>query len=284
MPPRRQSAKPAPRKRALSIYLEEIKNLKPLTPQEEAVFARRAREGDQQAFNELITHNLRFVVVVAKKFQNHGIPLEDLINEGNLGLIKAVHRYDETRGFRFISYAVWWISQSIRQAIAKTGRVIRLPVSVTESMGKLYRQSLELEQVYEREPTSEEMAEITHTTIRWIDQLIQATSEPFSLDDPVGEGDTTMMDYLISEDHRPEAQVMKESLRAEILNVLHTLDQREEQVMLHYYGLNGHPPKNLEEIGALLGLTGERVRQIKEKAIQRLRHVTRSYLLRLYIS
>jgi RNA polymerase primary sigma factor len=270
--------------RALSLYLSEIKHLKPFTPEEEVDLARRAKAGDQDAFNQLITHNLRFVVAVAKKFQNHGVPLEDLINEGNLGLIKAVHRYDETRGFRFISYAVWWISQSIRQAIAKTGRIVRLPVSVTESIGSLYRQSLELEQAYEREPTAEELAAITDKTIEEIEQLIQNFSFPASLDDPVEDSGSTLQDFLLTGTDRPEAQIMKESIHYEILQVLHTLDEREEYVIVNYFGLNRKEAKTLDEIGAELGVSRERVRQIKERALQRLRHHTRSHLLRLYLS
>lgn len=268
---------------AFDLYIDEIKEIEPLPAEEEVRLTVLARKGDQGAFNKLITHNLRFVVAVARKFQNHGVPLEDLINEGNLGLIKAVHRFDETRGFKFISYAVWWISQSIRQAIAKTGRTIRLPVNVTESMGKLYKQSLELEQVYEREPTSEELAEIGDTTIHWIEGLLQATSEPVSLDEPVGNSEITIKDFLSSEDHRPEVQTMKESLETEIMNTVEKLNEQERFVVLNYFGLAGNEAKNLEEIGAKLGVTGERIRQIKERALQRLRNATQSQLLLLYI-
>jgi RNA polymerase primary sigma factor len=280
---RRRSNPPGRYKRALAQYLEEIRAIEPLDPSEEARLARRAKKGDEGALNKLVLHNLRFVVAVAKKFQHHGIPLEDLINEGNLGLIKAVQRYDETRGFRFISYAVWWISQSIRQAIGKKGRIIRLPLNLTESMGSLFKKSLELEQVYEREPTAEELAEISNTTIHWIENLIQAFPDPVSLDEPLDESDATRMDFLISEDDRPEKEIFVNSLKTEIRNVLHTLDERQEKVLSDYFGLEGDP-KNLEEIGAEMGLTGERVRQIKERALQRLRHNTRSQLLRLYLS
>jgi len=270
--------------RALDLYLSEIKELKPFTPEEEVSLAQRAKNGDQEAFNELITHNLRFVVAVAKKFQNHGVPLEDLINEGNLGLIKAVNRYDETRGFRFISYAVWWISQSIRQAIARTGRIVRLPINVTESIGSLYRQSIELEQAYEREPTAEELAIITDRTMKEIEQLIQNYSLPTSLDEPMEDSKSTLQDFLLSESDRPEAQIMKESIHFEIMQVLHTLDRREEYVIKNYFGLDSKTSKTLDEIGEELGVSRERVRQIKERALQRLRHYTRSHLLRLYLS
>lgn len=271
-------------KTALDLYIEEIKQIDPLPATEEVRLAQLSKKGDQEAFDKLITHNLRFVVAVAKKFQHHSIPLEDLINEGNLGLIKAVHKFDETRGFKFISYAVWWISQSIRQAISKTGRTIRLPSNVTESMGKLYKRSLELEQVYEREPTSEELAEISDTTILWIENLIQSATDSVSLDDPVGDSETTLKDFLSAEGSRPEIQTMKESLETEIRNALKSLNEQEQTVLLNYFGLSGSESKNLEEIGSDLGVTGERIRQIKERALQRLRHNTNSKLLLLYLS
>ena len=270
-------------KTALSQYLHEIKRLEPLSNEEEVHLAQSAKAGDKHAINKLVTHNLRFVVAVAKKFQKYGIPLDDLINEGNLGLIKAVQRFDETRGFRFISYAVWWVSQSIRQAINKTGRTIRLPSNVTDNMGKLYRQSLELEQVYGREPTSEELAEISDTTISWIENLIRSYGSTYSLDEPMEDSNVTRIDFLTSEDDRPEKIIIIESLKEEIFRVLHTLDEREEEVMRLYYGLDGDDPKNLEEIGRIMGLTGGRIRQIKKRALQRLRHSTRSQLLKIYL-
>ena len=185
-------------KRSLELYLDEIKNYKPLDSEVEIELAVLAKKGDLEAINKLITHNLRFVVAVAKKFQGQGIPFEDLINEGNLGLIKAVDRFDESRGFRFISYAVWWITQGIRQAIQKTGRVIRLPAHIRESMGKLYRKSIELEQNIEREPSAEELAEITKTSPGWIDDLKKVFTEPVSLDESFGDSDTALMHLLAS--------------------------------------------------------------------------------------
>ena len=220
---------------------------------------------------------------MAKKFQGQGIPFEDLINEGNLGLIKAVDRFDETRGFRFISYAVWWITQSIRQAIQKTGRVIRLPAHVRDSVGKLYRQSLDLEQNIEREPTAEELAEITQTTPEWVDELFRVFSEPVSLDDPVGNSEMALLHLMASSDPRPEATLMKQSLEKEILSVVHTLNEREKIVITHYFGIGGSEQKNLQDISQELQLTSERIRQIKDRALQRLRHVTRSHLLKIYI-
>jgi len=270
-------------KRSLVLYLEEIKDLEPLDSKEEIALAQLAKKGELKAFNKLVTHNLRFVVAVAKKFQGQGLPFEDLINEGNLGLIKAVDRFDETRGFRFISYAVWWITQSIRQAIQKTGRVIRLPAHVRDSMGKLYRQSLKLEQNIEREPTPEELAEITQTSPEWVDDLIRVFSEPVSLDEPIRDSETALLQLMVSNDPRPEATLMKKSLEKEILTVVHTLDEREKIVITHYFGIGGSEQKNLQEIANELELTGERIRQIKDRALQRLRHVTRSQLLKIYI-
>ena len=270
-------------KRSLELYLDEIKNFKPLDSEVEIELAVLAKKGDLEAINKLITHNLRFVVAVAKKFQGQGIPFEDLINEGNLGLIKAVDRFDESRGFRFISYAVWWITQGIRQAIQKTGRVIRLPAHIRESMGKLYRKSIELEQNIEREPSAEELAEITKTSPGWIDDLKKVFTEPVSLDDSFGDSDTALMHLLASKDPRPEATLMKNSLEKEILSVLDTLDDREKFVIINYFGFQGKEQKNLQEIGNDLNITSERVRQIKDRALQRLRHVTRSQLLKIYI-
>lgn len=270
-------------KRSLELYLDEIKNYKPLDSEVEIELAVLAKKGDLEAINKLITHNLRFVVAVAKKFQGQGIPFEDLINEGNLGLIKAVDRFDESRGFRFISYAVWWITQGIRQAIQKTGRVIRLPAHIRESMGKLYRKSIELEQNIEREPSAEELAEITKTSPGWIDDLKKVFTEPVSLDDSFGDSDTALMHLLASKDPRPEATLMKNSLEKEILSVLDTLDDREKIVIINYFGFQGKEQKNLQEIGNDLNITSERVRQIKDRALQRLRHVTRSQLLKIYI-
>ena len=270
-------------KRSLELYLDEIKNYKPLDSEVEIELAVLAKKGDLGAVNKLITHNLRFVVAVAKKFQGQGIPFEDLINEGNLGLIKAVDRFDESRGFRFISYAVWWITQGIRQAIQKTGRVIRLPAHIRESMGKLYRKSIELEQNIEREPSAEELAEITKTSPGWIDDLKKVFTEPVSLDESFGDSDTALMHLLASKDPRPEATLMKNSLEKEILSVLDTLNDREKFVIINYFGFQGKEQKNLQEIGNDLNITSERVRQIKDRALQRLRHVTRSQLLKIYI-
>ena len=254
-----------------------------MDPKEEIILAGLAKKGDLKAINKLITHNLRFVVAVAKKFQGQGLPFEDLINEGNLGLIKAVERYDETRGFKFISYAVWWITQGIRQAIQKTGRVIRLPAHVRESIGKLYRKSIELEQNIEREPTADELAEITKTSPSWINDLKRIITEPVSLEEPFGDSDTALLHLLASNDPRPEAALMKHSIEKEILSVLDTLEDREKLVLVYYFGFEGKKQKNLQEIGDELQITSERVRQIKDRALQRLRHVTRSQLLKIYI-
>ena len=275
--------KPTPAgRKALDLYLKEIKKLEPLSPHEEVDLAQKAKAGDTAAFQKLVTHNLRFVVAMAKKFQGQGVPFEDLINEGNLGLIRAVNTFDETRGFKFISYAVWWITQRIRNAIQKTGRTVRLPSHITESMGKLYRQSLELEQEYEREPTTEELAEITDTTIKWIEDLVQAYSGPVSLEDS-SEVDRPLIEYLISKDPRPELQLMQESLKKEIAELVKTLKEREARVLEEYYGLGEDDPKTLEQIGEILDLSSERIRQIKERALQRLRKSTTSQVLKLYL-
>jgi len=269
-------------RRALDLYLKEIKLIEPLSPQEEISLAQKAKAGDTVAYQKLVTHNLRFVVAMAKKFQGQGVPFEDLINEGNLGLIRAVRTFDETRGFKFISYAVWWITQRIRTAIQKTGRVVRLPSHITESIGKLYRKSLELEQEYEREPTTEELAEISDTTIKWIEDLVKAYSGPVSLEDSSIE-DRPLIEYLTSSDPRPEMQLMQDSLKNEISNLVKTLKIRESQVLSEYYGLGEDDPKTLEQIGEILNLSSERVRQIKERALQRLRKSTTSQLLKLYL-
>ena len=270
-------------KRSLELYLNEIKNYEPLEPKEEISLARDAKKGDLKSINKLITHNLRFVVAVAKNFQGQGLPFEDLINEGNLGLMKAVGKYDESRGFRFISYAVWWITQGIRQAIQKTGRVIRLPAHIRDSMGKLYRKSIELEQHIEREPTEDELSEITKTSPGWINDLKRIGAEPVSLEDSLGDSDTALLHLLASNDPRPEAAIMKRSLEKEILSVLDTLKEREKLILIYYFGFDGNEHKNLQEIGDELKISSERVRQIKDRALQRLRHVTRSQLLKIYI-
>ena len=269
-------------RRALDLYLKEIKLIEPLSPQEEISLAQKAKAGDTVAYQKLVTHNLRFVVAMAKKFQGQGVPFEDLINEGNLGLIRAVRTFDETRGFKFISYAVWWITQRIRTAIQKTGRVVRLPSHITESIGKLYRKSLELEQEYEREPSTEELAEISDTTIKWIEDLVKAYSGPVSLEDSSIE-DRPLIEYLTSSDPRPEMQLMQDSLKNEISNLVKTLKIRESQVLTEYYGLGEDDPKTLEQIGEILNISSERVRQIKERALQRLRKSTTSQLLKLYL-
>ncbi len=268
---------------ALNLYLDEIKGLEPLSPEEEIRLAQAARQGDSMAFREIILHNLRFVVMVAKKHQSQGLPLEDLINEGNLGLIKAVQRFDETRGFKFISYAVWWIDQAIRQAISKNSRVVRLPVNISDSITRLKKRSIELEQAYEREPTMDELAAISEKTTREIEDLYTVNVHKVSLDTPLDDSDTTLLDFLSFEIERPEAQMMRESLHKEIEQVLHTLDRREEYVVRKYFGIGTENSMTLEDIGKDMKLTRERVRQIKEKALQRLRHATRSHLLRIYI-
>lgn len=269
-------------RRALDLYLKEIKKLKPLSPQEEVEMAQKARNGDREAIQKLVTHNLRFVVAMAKKFQGHGVPFEDLINEGNLGLIRAVKSFDETRGFRFISYAVWWISQHIRNAIQSTGRTVRLPSHVTDFMGKLYRQSLEMEREFERVPSTEELAEINEKTIEWIENLVQISTGSVSLEDNSGE-DQPLINYLTSNEPQPELEIMKASLKKEISELIKNLNKKEAYVISEYFGLGITAPKTLEQIGKSMNLSSERIRQIKERALQRLRKSTTSHVLKLYL-
>jgi|TARA_Y100000310_G_scaffold277513_1_gene295314 RNA polymerase primary sigma factor len=269
---------------ALKLYLEEIGTTEPLLPEREIELTRLVRKGDPEALNELINANLKFVVSVANKYRNTGLPLEDLINEGNIGLIKAAHRFDESRGFKFISYAVWWIKQSILQFIADQSRIVRLPANVTGTVTRMRKQAEQLEQALERVPTVQELADIMDMTKEEAEQLVQFNVRSISVDQPIDEEKkTTLRDLITSDDGRPEAVMMKESLTSEIERVLTTIPKREAEVIRNYFGLNMDRPLTLEEIGAHLKLTRERVRQLKERAIQRLRHVTRAHLLRTFL-
>lgn len=269
---------------SLGIYFEEISDTKLLTPEEEIELTSRVREGDSEALNKLINANLRFVVSVAKKLSIPGIPLEDLINEGNIGLIKAAHRFDETRGFKFISYAVWWIRQSIFQFIIDQGKIIRLPANVSGILSRMKKRSIELEQTFEREPTLEELADVMDMTEDEAKNLLKFNLKSVSVDQPLDDNETTTLrDLLTGEDRRPEAKMMKESLRSEIEQVLHSIPSREEEIIRRYFGLGMDRALTLEEIGKKMGLTRERVRQLKERAIARLRHATRAQLLRAYL-
>jgi RNA polymerase primary sigma factor len=270
---------------SLDKYLQEIGKVDLLTPDEEVELAKRIREGDQVALEKLTKANLRFVVSVAKQYQNQGLSLGDLINEGNLGLIKAAQRFDETRGFKFISYAVWWIRQSILQALAEQSRIVRLPLNRVGSLNKISKTFSELEQRFEREPSPEELAEELELTTGEVIDTLKISGRHVSVDAPFVQGeDNTLLDVLENDlEEKPDAGLIGDSLRKEVSRALATLTQREADVVALYFGLNGEHPLTLEEIGEKFNLTRERVRQIKEKAIRRLRHTSRSKALKPYL-
>jgi RNA polymerase primary sigma factor len=270
---------------SLDKYLQEIGKVDLLTPDEEVELAKRIREGDQMALEKLTKANLRFVVSVAKQYQNQGLSLGDLINEGNLGLIKAAQRFDETRGFKFISYAVWWIRQSILQALAEQSRIVRLPLNRVGSLNKISKTFSELEQKYEREPSPDELAEVLDVATSEIVDTMKISGRHVSMDAPFLQGEeNSLLDVLENElEETPDSGLMTDSLRREVQRALSTLTQREADVIALYFGLNGEHSLTLEEIGEKFNLTRERVRQIKEKAIRRLRHTSRSKALKPYL-
>lgn len=271
---------------SLDKYLQEIGKVQLLSPEEEAELARKIKHGDVQALELLIKANLRFVVSVSKQYQNQGLSLPDLINEGNLGLIKAAKRFDETRGFKFISYAVWWILQSILQALAEQARIVRLPLNKIGSINKINKVFTELEQKYEREPTINEIAETLDLAPKDIKEAIKNTARHVSMDAPLvnSEDVTNLYDILLSKDSpSPDKELIAESLRREIERVLSTLTSREGDVLRFYFGLKGHHQHTLDEIGEIFSLSRERVRQIKEKAIRRLKNTTRCKILKTYL-
>lgn len=270
---------------SLDKYLQEIGKVDLLTPDEEVELAKRIKLGDQQALEKLTKANLRFVVSVAKQYQNQGLSLGDLINEGNLGLIKAAQRFDETRGFKFISYAVWWIRQSILQALAEQSRIVRLPLNRVGSLNKISKTFSELEQKFEREPSPEELAEVLEVSSTEVVDTMKISGRHVSMDAPFVQGeDNNLYDVLESEnDEKPDTGLMTDSLRKEVQRALSTLTKREADVISLYFGLNGEHAMTLEEIGEKFNLTRERVRQIKEKAIRRLRHTSRSKALKPYL-
>ncbi|TNE76284.1 MAG: sigma-70 family RNA polymerase sigma factor [Bacteroidetes bacterium] len=272
---------------SLDKYLQEIGRVELLTADDEVELARRIREGDRSALERLTKANLRFVVSVAKQYQNQGMSLPDLINEGNLGLIKAAERFDETRGFKFISYAVWWIRQSILQALAEQARIVRLPLNKIGTINKINRAYSELEQKFERPPSAEELAEFLECTVNDVHQSLKNSGRHVSMDAPLVEGDessSSMYDVLPNDSlPGPERELVIESLRKDIERSLSTLTAREGDVVRLYFGLNGKHPLTLEEIGERFELTRERVRQIKEKAIRRLKHTSRSRMLQSYL-
>ena len=270
---------------SLDKYLQEIGKVELISAEEEVELAQRIKQGDKVALEKLTKANLRFVVSVSKQYQNQGLSLPDLINEGNLGLIKAAQRFDETRGFKFISYAVWWIRQSILQALAEQSRIVRLPLNKIGSINKINKAYAKLEQEYEREPNVEEIAEVLEITEAEVKESMKNAGRHISMDAPlIQDEDNTMYDVLKSEEApTPETELLYESLRKEIDRAISTLTPREADVVRLYFGLNGSHPMTLEEIGEKFDLTRERVRQIKEKAIRLLKHTSRSKILKSYL-
>src|SRR4030066_1613382 len=270
---------------SLDKYLHEIGKVDLISAEEEVELARRIKQGDQQALERLIKANLRFVVSVSKQYQNQGLSLPDLINEGNLGLIKAAIRFDETRGFKFISYAVWGIRQSILQALAEQARIVRLPLNKIGSINKINKTFADLEQKYEREPSVQEIAEVLEMAPDDVKEALKSAGRHVSMDAPITQDEeTTLYDVILSKDSpSPDKSLLTDSLRKEIERVLSTLTYREANIIRLYFGLNGKHPHTLEEIGEEFNLTRERVRQIKEKAIKRLKNATRCKLLKAYL-
>jgi len=270
---------------SLDKYLQEIGKVELITAEEEVELARRIKAGDKDALEKLTKANLRFVVSVSKQYQNQGLSLPDLINEGNLGLIKAAQRFDETRGFKFISYAVWWIRQSILQALAEQSRIVRLPLNKIGSINKINKAYARLEQQNEREPDSQEIADMLDIPESEVKESIRNSGRHISLDAPlIQDEENTLYDVLRSDEtNTPEKELMVESLRKEIDRAISTLTPREADVVRLYFGLNSKHPMTLEEIGEKFDLTRERVRQIKEKAIRRLKHTSRSKILKSYL-
>jgi RNA polymerase primary sigma factor len=272
---------------ALDKYLNDISKIELLTAEEEASLARRIREGDMEALEIMTKANLRFVVSVSKQYQNQGLSLSDLINEGNVGLMKAAKRFDETKGFKFISYAVWWIRQSILQSIVEYARIVRLPLNKVGSYNKVNEAVVSFIQEFEREPSDEELGELLDMKAKDVVKMKQSGSRHISFDAPVGgeDGDATMLDLLTfdDEDVAPDFALMEESLKDEVKYGLSMLSPREVEVLSAYYGLTDRKSMTLEEIGELYGLTRERVRQIKERAIRRLRKSVNKNSLKSYL-
>lgn len=270
---------------SLDKYLQEIGRVDLISPEDEVILARRIRAGDSEALRTLVNANLRFVVSVAKQYQNQGIGLPDLINEGNLGLMKAAQRFDETRGFKFISYAVWWIRQAILQALAEQARIVRLPVNKIGSINRINKAFARLEQEFEREPSSQEIAELLEIFPEDVKDALKTNGRTVSMDAPISsEEDNNMYDIMQNPDTpSPDRNLIKESLAYEIERALCSLSPREAKVLKLYFGLGMKHPFTLEEIGEELALTRERVRQIKEKAIKRIQFTTRCRILKTYL-
>jgi RNA polymerase primary sigma factor len=272
--------------KSLDQYLQEIGKVDLITPDQEIELAKRIKKGDKRALEALTKANLRFVVSVAKQYQNQGLSLGDLINEGNLGLIKAAERFDETRGFKFISYAVWWIRQSILQAIAEQSRMVRLPLNRVGALNKLGKAYSELEQEFERKPTASELADVLDMKAEEVVETLQLYGRHVSMDAPFSGDDdkNSLMDVLPNEQQpSPDTTLMKESLKNEVENILSTLSEKEAEVLRLYFGINSERSATLEEIGERFNLTRERVRQIKEKALRNLKYSSKSNRLKVYL-
>lgn len=271
--------------KSLDKYLQDISKIPLITADEEVELAQRIRSGDQKALDKLTTANLRFVVSVSKQYQNQGLSLPDLINEGNAGLVKAAKRFDETRGFKFISYAVWWIRQAILQALVEQSRIVRLPLNKIGSINKINKTYSFLEQTHERAPSAQEIANSLDISLNNVKQSMRISGRHISMDAPLKEGETsTLYDVVNSnESPKPDADLMADSLNVEVNRALDMLSEKESNVLRHYYGINKKHPMSLQEIGDSFGLTRERVRQIKEKGIRRLRHTSKSKILKTYL-
>ncbi len=269
----------------LQQYLREISTQSPLTPKEEIELACKVKQGDKEALDKLLCANLRFVVSVAKRYQNRGLSLEDLINEGNLGLIKAANRFDESRGFKFISYAVWWIRQSILQALAEQSRTIRLPLTMVGIVNKYAREMEELEHEYEREPNLEEISGVMAVEQKFLENTLTLSSQPISVNGSLNdESNSLIIDVLKNENAvAPDQELMDNSLIQELNLVLKSLSDRERKVIEMYFGLGNTQPMTLEEIGTEINLTRERVRQIKETGLKKLRHISRARMLKQFL-
>jgi RNA polymerase primary sigma factor len=271
---------------SLDQYLREISRYPLITQDEEVRLAQRIRTGEEEALDKLVRSNLRFVVSVAKKYQNQGVSLSDLINEGNLGLIRAAHKFDETKGIKFISYAVWWIRQAILQALAEQSRIVRVPLNRAGTLHRITRRSSALEQELGRQPTAAEVAEGMDIEVEEVEKTLSISQNHVSLDAPLTPGEENrLLDYLPdTQNPGPDAETFEHALSQSIEEVLRSLKEREARILRMYFGLDGPEPMTLEEIGAQLGITRERVRQIKEKALSRLRHVSRSKALESFLS
>ncbi|MFL1011944.1 sigma-70 family RNA polymerase sigma factor [Flavisericum labens] len=271
--------------KSLDKYLQDISKIPLITADEEVELAQRIKKGDQKALDKLTTANLRFVVSVSKQYQNQGLKLPDLINEGNAGLVKAAKRFDETRGFKFISYAVWWIRQAILQALAEQSRIVRLPLNKIGSINKINKAYSHLEQTHERAPSAHEIANSLELTENNVKQSLKISGRHVSMDAPLKDGeDFSLYDVVKTEEMpSPDSDLIKDSLNVEVNRALDTLSEKEAEVIRHYYGISKKHSMSLQEIGDAFGLTRERVRQIKEKGIRRLRHTSKSKVLKTYL-